>query len=144
MLNKTTVLKGNHPDRDWHLINLSGQTLGRVASEIAQLLIGKHKPYFSFHQDLGDYVVATNAKKIKTTGRKLKQKIYYHHSGYTGNLKELRLEQLLKKDPRKVIWLAVRGMLPKNKLRKKRLSRLKIFVGQKHKYADKLKKNAKN
>ena len=138
--NKTTVVKGNHVDRSWHLIDLAGQSWGRSATKITPFLIGKHKVDYSTHRDAGDYVVAINAGKIKVTGKKMVQKIYYHHSGYTGNLKELTLKQLFAKDPRKVIYSAVRGMLPKNKLRSKRLVRLKIFVDDKHTYTDKFKK----
>lgn len=137
---KTTVIKGNLINRSWHLVDLAGQSWGRTATKIVPLLIGKHKVDYSTNRDTGDYVVAINATKIKITGKKLDQKIYYHHSGFTGNLKELTLRQLFKKDPRQVIYLAVRGMLPKNKLRSKRLVRLKIFIGSEHPYADKFKK----
>jgi len=139
--NKTTVVKGNSTKRSWNLVDLSGQSWGRSATKIAPLLIGKHKIDYSPNRDAGDYVVAINASKISITGKKLDQKIYYHHSGFTGNLKELTLRQLFKKDPRQVIYLAVRGMLPKNKLRSKRLTRLKIFIGDQHQYADKFKKS---
>jgi len=135
---KTTVLKGSNPVRAWILFDLSGKTLGRVATEIAAVLMGKNKTTFSYHRDDGDYVVAINAKDIVVTGKKLKQKIYYHHTAYTGNLNELSLKDLLKKDPRKVIEFAVYGMLPKNNLRAKRMRRLKIFVNAEHKYAEKL------
>lgn len=135
---KTTVLKGSNPVRSWILFDLSGKTLGRVATEIAAVLMGKNKITFSYHRDDGDYVVAINAKDIVVTGKKLKQKIYYHHTAYTGNLNELSLKDLLKKDPRKVIEFAVYGMLPKNNLRAKRMRRLKIFVNAEHKYAEKL------
>ncbi len=137
---KTTVVKGNLINRSWHLIDLTGQSWGRTATKIVPLLIGKHKVDYSANCDAGDYVVAINASKIKITGKKLDQKIYYHHSGFTGNLKELTLRQLFKKDPRQVIYLAVRGMLPKNKLRSKRLTRLKIFIDASHQYPDKFKK----
>jgi large subunit ribosomal protein L13 len=138
MKTKTTVLKGNQVDRKWHLIDLKGQTLGRVCTQIAQILMGKDKPTFSYHRDDGDYVVAINASEIVTTGKKLKQKIYYHHTPWAGHLKELTLAEVMKKDARLVIEAGVKGMLPKNKLRDVRLTRLKIFVGAEHKYADKL------
>jgi len=138
MKSKTTILKGSNPVRSWILVDLSGKTLGRVATEIAAILMGKNKATFSYHRDDGDYVVAINAKDIVVTGKKLKQKIYYHHTAYTGNLNELSLKDLLKKDPRKVIEFAVYGMLPKNHLRDKRMRRLKIFVNAEHKYAEKL------
>lgn len=137
MKSKTTVLKGSNPKRSWVLFDLSGKTLGRVATEIAAILMGKNKTTFSYHRDDGDYVVATNAKDIVVTGKKLKQKIYYHHTGYAGNLNELSLKDLLKKDPRKVIEYAVYGMLPKNHIRAKRMRRLKIFTNAEHKYAEK-------
>lgn len=137
---KTTVLKGNQVDRQWHLIDLQGQTLGRVCTQIAQILMGKNKTTFSYHRDDGDYVVATNAENIKVTGSKLKEKIYYHHTHWSGGLKELTLAEMLKKDPRKVISHGVYGMLPKNKLRDVRMTRLKVFVGSDHPYTDKIKK----
>ncbi len=137
---KTTVLKGNQVERYWHLIDLSGQTLGRVCTQIATILMGKDKPTFSYHRDDGDYVVAINAENIKVTGKKLKEKIYYHHTHWSGGLKELTLAEMLKKDPRKVISHGVYGMLPKNKLRDIRMTRLKVFVGIDHPYTDKIKK----
>jgi large subunit ribosomal protein L13 len=137
---KTTVLKGNSAERNWHLVDLKGKTLGRICTEIAQLLMGKNKPIFSYHRDDGDYVVAINAAEIVTTGRKLKQKIYYHHTAWAGHLKELTLGELLKKDARKVITHGVYGMLPKNKLRDIRMTRLKVFVDSNHKYAEKFNK----
>ena len=130
-------------DRAWHLIDLEGQTLGRVATKIAVLLMGKLKVSQNLNHDWGDYVVAINSDKIKVTGNKLKQKIYYHHSGYPGNLKELSLKSLLEKDSTRVLELAVKNMLPKNKLRRSRLSRLKIFKDEKHNFSAQL-KNAKN
>jgi large subunit ribosomal protein L13 len=137
---KTTVTKGNQIKRSWYLIDLSGQTLGRVCTQIAQILIGKNNPVFSYHRDDGDYVVAINAADIKVTGKKLKDKIYYHHTHWSGGLKELTLKEMLQKDPREVIIHGVYGMLPKNKLRDRRITRLKVFVGANHPYADKLNK----
>jgi len=137
---KTTVLKGNQVERTWHLIDLKGQTLGRVCTEIAQILMGKNKPTFSYHRDDGDYVVAINASEIQTTGRKLKQKIYRHHTHWSGGLRELSLGEMMVKDARKVITSGVYGMLPKNKLRDQRMTRLKVFVGPEHKYSDKFNK----
>lgn len=137
---KTTVLKGNQVERYWHLIDLQGQTLGRICTQIATILIGKDKTTFSYHRDDGDYVVAINAENIKVTGKKLKEKIYYHHTHWSGGLKELTLAEMMKKDPRKVITHGVYGMLPKNKLRDVRMTRLKVFVGSNHPYTDKIKK----
>ncbi len=137
---KTTVTKGNNPKRSWHLVDLSGKTLGRAASDIAKLIIGKNKVDFSYHSDMGDYVVAINASEIEVTGNKMKEKMYYHHTGYAGNLRAFKLSEMMAKDPRKVIMHAVEGMVPKNRLRKNRMTRLKVFVGPQHKYADKFNK----
>lgn len=137
---KTTVLKGNHVERSWHLVDLKGKTLGRICTEIAQLLMGKGKPTFSYHRDDGDYVVAINASEIQFTGRKAKDKIYYHHTAWAGHLKELTLGELMRKDARQVITHGVYGMLPKNKLRDVRMTRLKVFVDSNHKYAEKFNK----
>ena len=141
--NTTTIMPILKIDRAWHLIDLEGQTLGRVATKIAVLLMGKLKVNQNLNHDWGDYVVAINSDKIKVTGNKLKQKIYYHHSGYPGNLKELSLKSLLEKDSTIVLKMAVKNMLPKNKLRQVRLSRLKIFKDEKHNFSAQL-KNAKN
>ena len=138
-LNKTTILPSQGVDRSWHLIDLDGQILGRVATQLASILMGKNKVSQSLNHDCGDYIVAINSDKIKVTGNKLKQKIYYSHSGYPGNLKELSLKVMMEKDSTKVIYLAVRNMLPKNRLRNPRLKRLKIFKNEQHIYSDKLK-----
>ena len=137
---KTTVTKGNQIKRSWHLVDLSDQTLGRVCTQIAQILMGKSNPAFSYHRDDGDYVVAINADKIQATGKKLTDKIYRHHTHWSGGLKELTLAEMLQKDSRQVIIRGVYGMLPKNKLRDRRITRLKVFVGDQHPYADKLNK----
>ena len=137
---KTTVIKGNQVKRSWHLIDLQDQTLGRVCTQIAQILIGKDKPTFSYHRDDGNYVVAINADKIQVTGSKLKEKMYRHHTHWAGGLKELTLAEMMQKDPRQVIIRGVYGMIPKNKLRDIRITRLKVFVGDQHPYADKLTK----
>ncbi len=129
---KTSLLKREEVKRDWVLVDASGQILGRLASKIARILMGKHKPTYTPHIDSGDFVVVLNASKIKVTGKKLRDKIYYHHSGYPGGLKEIRLEELLKNHPERVIYLAVKRMLPKNKLQAKRLRRLKIYSGSEH------------
>jgi large subunit ribosomal protein L13 len=128
-------------NRKWHLINARGKILGRVASEIAQYLIGKHKVNYVPHLDVGDYVVVTNADKFIVTGKKRKNKMYRRHTGYMGGLKEKTLEDLLEDKPKEAIKLAVKNMLPKNKQRKKRLARLKIFVDEDHPYDDKFKKD---
>jgi large subunit ribosomal protein L13 len=136
---KSTVTKGNTFERKWHLIDLNELVLGRASVKIANLLMGKNKVDYSPNRDAGDYVVAINAKNIRVTGNKLKDKIYYHHTGYAGHLRELTLGQLMEKDPRQVIEHGVKGMLPKNKLRDRRMTRLKIFVDANHTYNDKIK-----
>ncbi len=120
---------------DWYLVDASGRTLGRLASEIATRLRGKHKPEFTPHVDTGDYIVVVNASKIRVTGNKLKDKIYYHHTGYIGNLKSISLEKLLEKSPEQVITKAVKGMLPKNKLGAAMIKKLRVFRGPEHDHA---------
>lgn len=120
---------------DWYLVDASGRTLGRLASEIATRLRGKHKPEFTPHVDTGDYIVVVNASKIRVTGNKLKDKIYYHHTGYIGNLKSISLEKLLEKSPEQVITKAVKGMLPKNKLGAAMIKKLRVFGGPEHDHA---------
>ena len=120
---------------DWYLVDASGRTLGRLASEIAARLRGKHKPEFTPHVDTGDYIVVVNASKIRVTGNKLKDKIYYHHTGYIGNLKSISLEKLLEKSPEQVITKAVKGMLPKNKLGAAMLKKLRVYSGPEHDHA---------
>jgi len=137
---KTTVLKGSAVERKWHLIDAKGQTLGRICTQIAQLLMGKDKLTFSYHRDDGDYVVVINSNEVETTGKKTKQKIYYHHTAWSGHLKELTLGELMRKDSRQVITHGVHGMIPKNKLRDIRMTRLKVFVGAEHTYTDKFTK----
>ncbi len=137
---KTTVTKGNQIKRSWYLIDLTDKTIGRICTEIAQILMGKNNPAFSYHRDDGDYVVAINSDKIHATGKKLKDKLYRHHTHWSGGLKELTLAEMLQKDSRQVIIRGVYGMLPKNKLRDRRITRLKVFVGDQHPYAEKLNK----
>lgn len=136
-MQKTYQPKQEEIQRNWHLINARGKILGRVATEIAKYLIGKHKVNYVPHLDVGDYVVVTNADKFTVTGKKRKNKMYRRHTGYMGGLKEKTLEELLEDKPKQAIKLAVKNMLPKNKLRKKRLKRLKIFVDEDHPYEDK-------
>lgn len=116
----------------WRVIDVSGQTLGRVARDIAIALQGKDKPTFTPHVITGDYVVVLNASKIRVTGRKLTQKLYYRHSGYVGNLKTFKLEDMLKSRPERVIELAVKGMLPHNSIGRHMLNRLKVYAGDSH------------
>jgi len=135
---RTHSVKKSEIKRAWHLVDAKGQILGRLATKIANLLIGKNKPYFVSHLDCGDYVVVINASQVRVSGRKAQQKKYYRYSGYPGGLKEITFSQQIAKDPTKVIRHAVAGMLPKNKLRDKRLARLKIFAGEEHPYKDKV------
>ena len=129
---KTYSVKADEIKREWYLINAEGKTLGRLASEIAKILKGKHKPIYSPHLDCGDYVIVINAEKIHVTGRKLDQKIYYRHSGYPGGLKSITLREQLAKHPERVIKAAVKGMLPKNRLGRKMLKKLKVYAGDSH------------
>lgn len=117
---------------NWKVIDVAGQTLGRVARDIAVALQGKDKPTYTSHVLTGDYVVVLNASKIRVTGRKLTQKMYYRHSGYVGNLKTLKLEVVLKNHPERVIQLAVKGMLPRNHMGRQMLRRLKVYAGDSH------------
>jgi len=121
--------------RDWYVVDAEGKTLGRMASEIASVLRGKNKPIFTPHMDCGDYVIVVNAEKIKMTGKKLDQKIYYHHSDYIGGMKETTLKEKLAKKPEQVIELAVKGMLPKGPLGRQMYKKLFVYAGPDHKHA---------
>lgn len=121
--------------RKWYVVDAAGKTLGRLAVEISKRLIGKHKGFFCDFRDSGDYVVVINAAKIAVTGNKMKDKMYYRHSGYKGHLKETPLRMLMQKHPEHAIEFAVKGMLPKNKQRAVRLKRMKVFKDEQHKYA---------
>ena len=129
---KSFSAKSESVRRDWYLVDASGKTLGRLATELARRLKGKHKPVYTPHVDTGDYIVVINAEKIRVTGRKLKDKMYYRYTGYVGNLKSESLEKLLNRAPEKVIQLAVKGMLPRNPLGRKMLKKLKIVRGTEH------------
>jgi large subunit ribosomal protein L13 len=132
---KTYSAKPSDVTRKWYVVDASENTLGRVATQIATLLTGKGKPQFTKHIDCGDFVVVINAKDLKVTGDKLTTKMYYHHSGFPGGLRERSLGEQLALDPTKVLEHAVRGMLPVNKLRDDRLARLKIYADAEHKHA---------
>ncbi len=123
--------------RAWHLIDMKGKVLGRTVTEVSQLLIGKHKKDYISHVDSGDYVVVINAKDVVVTGRKAEQKVYTRYSGYPGGLREASYKQVMEKDPRRIIQNAVNGMLPKNKLRSQRMTRLYVFSDNAHPYSDK-------
>lgn len=132
---KTFSAKAGAVKRDWFLVDATGKTLGRLASEIARRLRGKHKPEYTPHVDTGDYIVVVNAEKVRVTGSKLSDKVYYHHTGYIGNMKSATLEKLLEKSPERVIEYAVKGMLPKNALGRTMFSKLKVYAGPEHKHA---------
>ncbi len=129
---KTYSLKAKEIDKAWHVLDAADQTLGRLATQVAGLLMGKHKPAYSAHLDMGDFVVVVNAEKVRVTGNKLNDKVYYRHTGYMGGLKETTLRDLLARRPRRVLELAVRGMLPRNRLGRKLLEHLKVYAGPEH------------
>lgn len=126
---KTYVAKEQEIDKKWYLVDAEDKILGRLATEIATRLRGKHKPEFTPHADTGDFIVVVNAEKIALTGRKWDKKIYYRHSGYIGGLKEISARKLLEKKPEDVLRFAVKGMLPKNSLGRRQLKKLKIYAG---------------
>jgi len=129
---KTVSMKSGDFEQDWFLADANEKILGRFASEVAAILRGKRKPIFTPHVDTGDFVVVVNAEKIKLTGKKLKDKIYYRHTGYPGGIKEITAEKLLEKKPEDLIIKAVRGMLPKNRLGRKMIKKLKVYAGPEH------------
>ena len=129
---KTFSAKPHEVKRDWFVIDAEGKILGRLASEIARRLRGKHKPEYTPHVDTGDYIVVINAEKIGVTGNKLEDKIYYRHTGYIGNLKEINLGKLLAEHPERVIENAVKGMLPRNSLGRAMYRKLKVYAGTQH------------
>ena len=129
---KTFVVKPEEIHREWWVVDARGKNLGRLASRIAHILRGKHKPIYSPHLDTGDFVIVTNAGQVAVTGRKLDQKMYYHHSGYPGGLRARSLRQQLERHPTQVLRAAVRGMLPKNRLGRKMLKKLKIYASPEH------------
>ena len=129
---KTHSTKPSDINRGWYLVDAEGQTLGRLASEIAKVLRGKHKPIYAPHLDTGDYVIVINAEKVHVTGNKLDQKMYHRHSGYPGGLKSITLREQLKRHPSRVIRSAVRGMLPHNRLGRATIRKLKVYAGDAH------------
>ncbi len=132
---KTISANANTVKRDWYIVDASGKTLGRMAAEIAHRLRGKHKPEFTPHCDTGDYIVVINAEKIQVTGNKAKDKMYYRHTGYVGNLKSTSFEKLLVKAPERPIQLAVKGMLPRGPLGRAMFKKLKVYAGDAHPHA---------
>ena len=129
---KTFSAKPADVRRDWYLVDATGKTLGRLSTEIARRLRGKHKPEYTPHVDTGDYIVVVNAEKVRVTGNKLKDKIYHHHTGYIGNLKSVPLEKVLEETPERVIERAVKGMLPRGPLGRQMYSKLRVFAGPEH------------
>ena len=132
---KTYSQKSSEINREWYIIDASSMPLGKLAVVIADKLMGKSKVTYTPHIDNGDYVIVTNARKVQVSGNKMTEKMYRHHSGYPGGLKELKLEEVIEKDPARVIVSAVKGMLPKNKLAVERLKRLRVFADDKHTHA---------
>ena len=132
---KTFMASPETIERKWYVVDATGQTLGRMASEIAKVLRGKNKPEFTPHEDTGDYVIVVNAEKVSFTGRKLDQKIYYNHSEYVGGMRETTLREMLQKKPEKVVELAVKGMLPKGPLGRSMLKKLHVYAGAEHPHA---------
>ena len=129
---KTTALRTQDIEQKWYLIDCSGQTLGRLSVKVANILRGKNKPEYTPNSDVGDFVVLINAKNLKVTGSKNEDKIYFRHTGYPGGIKQIPFKDLLSKDPEKVLRLAVKGMLPKNKLNKQVIKKLKVYAGEEH------------
>ena len=129
---KSFMASPSNIERKWYVVDAEGKTLGRLASEIAKVLRGKNKPVFTPHIDTGDYVVVVNAAKVTVTGKKLDQKIYYHHSDYVGGMKETTLREMMNKKPEKVVELAVKGMLPKGPLGRQMIKKLHVYAGPEH------------
>ena len=132
---KTFMASASSIDRKWYVVDATGYTLGRLASEVAKVLRGKNKPTYTPSMDTGDYVIVVNAEKVKVTGKKLDQKVYYRHSEYVGSLKETTLREMLNKHPERVIESAVKGMLPKGPLGREMYTKLHVYVGPDHKHA---------
>ena len=134
-MNGTHIVKASEIERKWYLIDAEGLVLGRVASEVAKILKGKNKPTYSTNMDCGDYVIVINADKVVLTGDKLNQKLYRHHTGFIGGLKEVKAKDMLARRPEKMFELAVKGMLPKNALGRQMFKKLKVYSGAEHEHA---------
>jgi large subunit ribosomal protein L13 len=132
---RTISAKPAEVERDWYLVDATGKTLGRLSTEIARRLRGKHKPIFTPHVDTGDYIVVINAEKVRVTGRKADDKMYFRHSGYPGGMKQASFKQVIDRAPARVIELAVKGMLPKNPLGRAMFKKLKVYAGAEHRHA---------
>lgn len=129
---KTYQAKKEEVEHQWYLVDAEGKVLGRLATELAKILRGKNKPIYTPHVDTGDFVIVVNAGKVALTGKKMKDKIYYHHTGYPGGIREMTAEKLLAKKPTEMIRIAVKGMLPKNSLGRQMIQKLKLYAGAKH------------
>jgi large subunit ribosomal protein L13 len=129
---KTYQAKKEELEQKWYLVNAEGKVLGRLATELAKILRGKNKPTYTPHLDTGDFIIVVNAGKLTLTGKKMKDKIYYHHTGYPGGIKEMSAEKLLAKKPTEMIRMAVKGMLPKNSLGRQMFRKLKVYAGPNH------------
>jgi len=134
-MNSTHIVKASEIKRAWYLVDAEGLTLGRVASEVAKILKGKNKPTYSTNIDCGDYVIVINAAKVNLTGSKMTQKIYRHHTGFLGGLKEVKAKDMLERRPERMFELAVKGMLPKNTLGREMIKKLKVYAGSEHEHA---------
>lgn len=132
---KTFSAKPHEVNHDWYVVDATGKTLGRLASEVARRLRGKHKPEYTPHVDTGDYIVVVNADKVRVTGRKAADKMYYRHTGYIGNMKSISFEKLQDEAPGRAIEIAVKGMLPKNPLGRAMYRKLKVYAGPEHQHA---------
>lgn len=132
---KSFIAKPHEVERKWYVVDAEGQTLGRVASQVASVLRGKNKPTYTPHVDCGDYVIVINAEKIQVTGKKRKEKVYKHHTGYPGGLRELTFEKLIARKPEEIIRHAVKGMMPKGKLGRQMYKKLKVYAGPEHNHA---------
>jgi large subunit ribosomal protein L13 len=131
---KTYMAKSETVERKWYVVDAKGKTLGRLASEVAKILRGKHKPTFTPHVDTGDFVIVINADQVEVTGKKAEKKLYRWHSGYPGGLKERTFNEMIEKKPTEVVYRAVKGMLPKNRLGRKMIKKLKVYAGPDHKH----------
>ncbi|MFU0799756.1 MAG: 50S ribosomal protein L13 [Xylanivirga thermophila] len=129
---KTYMAKPEEIERKWYVVDATGKTLGRLASQVAAILRGKNKPIYTPHVDTGDHVIIINAEKIRVTGNKMDQKIYYRHTGYPGGLREASYREMMEKDPAFVLYTAVKGMLPHNKLGRDMIKKLRVYVGPEH------------
>lgn len=132
---KTFSAKGHEVKRDWYVVDANNQVLGRLATEIARRLRGKHKAEYTPHVDTGDYIIVTNAEKVTVTGRKFKDKMYHHHTGFPGGIKSVSFQKMQERNPVRIIELAVKGMLPKNPLGREMYRKLKVYVGSEHPHA---------